>query len=346
MSIMTCPNVNVTDVTWDWNKLSAKCPFNRTNETLGLPLSRPWDAYSFSGALLFGLGAVETIVFACVLLAKYNSVIVMKRRIHIATTSSVRWILFYLLLSFRCVVYTAYNSFPPKNNETSCKITFITGNVLEALALLMLLLALYHEWKCRSTVYVTQGGFFRKKRLMVSFCEFLISPQCIFVLHCLATLLFLTVAELECFRSGTKLCPRSPGSDSDWLFWTFAGLIVSMYFFAIVTAIVRVADRKRDGPNAKSIIILFLALALNALSCFPAFLLQQVSPKLVNCIVAIDCYASPIEFIQLSAMLSWLLFFVFIRNEYLRVVQESKHAIIGDIQAMLDFDASWRTDSK
>ena len=40
MSIMTCPNVNVTDVTWDWNKLSAKCPFNRTNETLGLPLSR------------------------------------------------------------------------------------------------------------------------------------------------------------------------------------------------------------------------------------------------------------------------------------------------------------------
>ena len=87
----------------------------------------------------------------------------------------------------------------------------------------------------------------------------------------MATLLFLTVAELECFRSGTKLCPRSvrneigyvirfllfrrsPGSDSDWLFWTFAGLIVSMYFFAIVTAIVRVADRKRDGPNAKSIV--------------------------------------------------------------------------------------------
>lgn len=151
--------------------------------------------YSLPQMIICAVGFVETVLFACIVAAKYNRVTVFNKSVTIPMTSGVRWIMFFLAVSFRYSVYTIANTYET-NSSSALEVVFITGMSLEGLILFLLIISLYHEWKYRSTVLATQGGLFRQQSFTAILSEFVWSGQLLCLLLFVFSMVLLAIGEL------------------------------------------------------------------------------------------------------------------------------------------------------
>ncbi|XP_062507259.1 uncharacterized protein LOC134183687 isoform X2 [Corticium candelabrum] len=309
-----------------WHNLTKRCSSNNVE-----------DIHSLPETVICSLGFIQAITFACIILMKYNWVFVLNERVSIPMTSSWRWVLFFVMLAFRYSVYAIGNGYESDNKGVSLRIIFIAGMSLEGLMLFFLAIALYHEYKYRSTVLASQGGFFRHSACKHCCRQFWISGQSLCFLLLAASLLLLAIAEraIESDDDHSSVC-----KEGNYLLWASSGLLFGLIAIVFIMALLSVAKQGEDAPTRTSKIALVISLLLMIPSLIPIAILREIGDgQIVNCSMN---YLSPFDLFQLMAFFSWLLFLFYIRAEYHRVLQECKHAIVGDIQSLLNFDQSHR----
>jgi hypothetical protein len=242
--------------------------------------------------------------------------------------------MFFLAVSFRYSVYTIANTYET-NSSSALEVVFITGMSLEGLILFLLIISLYHEWKYRSTVLATQGGLFRQQSFTAILSEFVWSGQLLCLLLFVFSMVLLAIGELA-------LTDNSVFSDADYLFWAMSGVFLALLVSAFIVAVLSVIKQGEDAPMLTSKISLLVALFLMIPSLIPLAILHEIGDgNLVDCKWLHSL--TPFGLFQIIALFSWLLLLLYIRAEYARVLQECKHAIVGDIQALLSVDKTWRS---
>ncbi|KAL6077355.1 G protein-coupled receptor [Balamuthia mandrillaris] len=298
-----------------------------------------WMGYP-SVVFVYILMAMTSLVFCLIAAIKYNSVKVFNRSIRTENISNTMWILFYVFIALRAASNAVRYALDRHSDEYLDTYFVYSSIVLYGVTALSLCFALNHQRKHRSTApappqrtpvneegretdpLLTRYGRIRKT---VGWSEL------IFILLFLLYIAFLIL-----------FIVKNGGSDKDHRLW----LILFIVAFAlqrapiVILVLIIVLQHSslfqkagtQDGPTLKSKIYLVVAAVLNLANDLPLPVWAKILPD--NCIFWIGSY---VDLIHIIYFISLLFFFLFIRSEYLRNMEECIWTTVSQIQDTFNF---------
>jgi len=301
-----------------------------------------------SEAFLFAFGFLLSAIFSIVIAAKYNSVRVFNRKIRTQNISNTLWILYYLATACRAACDGVRYGLTSDLDNSMLNIFLLISLILHGVTCFCLCLALNHQRKYRSSVSASSnpgaqhpngnannannansatsisGSAREVDPLIVKYSSFKKFVGASEVLFFLLLLLYLIFLYLQIMKSSTIF---------EILFICAFGL----QRFPILLLVVTIAFsspqvNSTDGPTTQSKIFVCVAALINVLGDVPLQFWAHVLPG--GCIFII---ASWVDLIHLLQFLSLVFFFLFLRSEYLRNMEETIWTTVSQIQDTFDF---------
>lgn len=274
-----------------------------------------------SSAILYGVFAVITFTFGLFIILKYNSVKVWDKSVSPLYISNTLWIIYYIAMFARASCNTIRYSLLHSNTQVDNSL-FQANLVLQGIAAFSLSLTINHQRRYRSSAptHTTSATPNDKDPLLaksesgwlkaISFLEIL------FAIFFLVYLVFLYLALIK----GTAYKE------------VFLGAFVLQRLPVLIMTFAIVLQSSTEGPTKKSKIVFFFAATFHLVNDLPTFIWIQILPH--GCPIEI---ASWLDLLSLFNFASIILFFFFIRWEFLRNMEEVIWDNVNQIQTTFDF---------
>ncbi|EFA84002.1 hypothetical protein PPL_03075 [Heterostelium album PN500] len=292
------------------------CPSGTVlNKYLGYP----------SITIIFATLALACFIFAIIIAFKYNSVAVFHKKIRTQTISNTIWILYYLTLGLRGSANTIRYAMQKDKEEDIERVFFVASLTLNGFTALTLTLALNHQRKYRSSSsqkqpykesdplispdsnQSTRLKSIIKRNFSWSEAAFL------FFFICFLTFLYVEIVE-----------------ENAIFYYILIGFSILQHLPVMALAIMIAFTRNNgEGPTTKSRVFLLLGALFNLCNYLPLFVWSKFLPG--GCPLYIFSF---VDIVQLSDFASLLFFFLFLRSEYIRNVEECIWTAVSQIQIL------------
>lgn len=288
-----------------------------------------------STTIIYVIYAVTTLVFATIIAFKYNSVKVFNKKIRTQNISNTLWIIYYVSVGIKACVNAALYGISSANGTGHPDVhgmLFDAAIILTAINAFTLCLSLNHQRKYRSSAPSNpapqSGGSVGKEtepllpRMEV--VKRLLDPiEILFFVLFTASLILYYVA----------LWHDKDDKNHSLFTLIFVGSYAVQRIPIFVLSLVIVAHRNgNEGPTKQSKVYLFFAAVFHLVNELPVFFLSQVLPFV--------CLGNALSWIDILIILNYvslLLFFLFLRSEYLRNMEECIWTTVSQIQDTFDF---------
>lgn len=277
--------------------------------------------------------AAAALVFALVAGIKYNSVKVFNRSIRTENISNTLWILFYIFISLRATVNTLRYALADGSEETLDNYLIYSGLVIHGLTGFCLTLALNHQHKFRSTSPNAQPGPVGGKAgpndpdpLLSKYGWLKKSVGWSELLYCALFLLYLAFVLVMIIRRD---------EDDEWIWVAVFLSVFGLQRVPVIVLVFLIALGKRDtpdGPTAWAKAYLVVGVFFSLTNDMPVHIWAEILPS--------DCtfvFASWVDLIHVFYLPTLVCFFLFIRSEYLRNMEECIWTTVSQIQDTFDF---------
>jgi len=303
------------------NESIPHCP----DKTIG----RPFDSLAYpTTTIIFVVYAVTTLIFATIIAFKYNSVKVFNKKIRTQNISNTLWILYYISVGIRtCINAAMYGIAANIKDSTVHGMLFVASVIIGGINAFTLCLSLNHQRKYRSSAPPNPAAqaagngakegdpMLPKMDVMKRLAD---PAEITFFLLFVASLLLFLFAVIN--------------KTQVWVL-VFVGSYAAQRLPVFVLALVIVLHRNgNEGPTRQSKIYLFFASVFHFTNELPIFFWSQLLPT--NCIWHA---ISVIDLLIMFNFLSLILFFLFLRTEYLRNMEECIWTTVSQIQDTFDF---------
>jgi len=302
-----------------------ECPANS-------PLN-PYLSYP-SISLIFGCLSLSCFIFAIIIGFKYNSVDVFNKKIRTQTISNTLWILYYMTLGLRGACNTVRYAMDKTQEQRIEAIFFIASLTLHGFTALALSLALNHQRRYRSSsqqqsthreseplIGHIQADHHRNlstpSRIKSQIKKFISPSEIVFLLCFICFLVFLYL-EIE--------------KESKVFYYILLAFFILQHIPIIILVFMISFSLSPEGPTKKSRVLLFFGAIFNLSNYLPLFVWAQFLPG--GCHLYIMSY---VDLIQIFDFVSLLFFFLFLRSEYVRNVEECIWTAVSQIQDTFDF---------
>jgi len=315
---------------WTFNETIPVCPKtpSHTLEQLGYPTT----------SIIYVVFAATCLVFAAVIAFKYNSVKIFNRNIRTQNISNTMWVIYYLTVGLRAscgaVMYGINRPQPDqsKHSETIHELLFVAACILSSINAFTLSLSLNHQRRFRSSApptpppQQTPGGATTKEGdpLIVKsdvLRKSVTPAEVIFFVLFIINLSFLYVALKE-----QKINPI-------FIFIFVCTYIVQRIPILVLSFIIVTNRNGNEGPTRQSKAYLLFSCLLHLSNDLPVFFWAQILPN--QCIIMNSL--SYIDVLTIINFTSLVLFFLFLRSEYLRNMEECIWTTVSQIQDTFDF---------
>ncbi|GAM20664.1 hypothetical protein SAMD00019534_038390 [Acytostelium subglobosum LB1] len=287
--------------------------------------------YNPSITIIFGSLALACFIFATIIAFKYNSVAVFHKKIRTQTISNTIWILYYLVLGLRGASNTVRFAMNRNKEEEAEKIFFIASLTLSGFTALTLALALNHQRKYRSSSSQKQQQLNKETDPLIapndqSGSNHLISilkrnvtlSEILFLFFFICFLVFLYVEIIK---------------ENAVFYYILLGCCILQHIPVLTLALMITFTRNGgEGPTTQSRVFLMLGALFNIFNYLPLFVWAKFLPG--GCPLYVFSW---VDLIQLSDFASILFFFLFLRSEYIRNVEECIWTAVSQIQDTFDF---------
>jgi len=303
---------------------------------IGKPLPRcptdwRWTSYiSYpSATFLFGILAIAAFIFATIIGFKYNSVRVFNRKIRTQNISNTMWILYYATVGCRGIVNAVRYALEQRHEESLDSIFFLGSLILHGITAFALSLALNHQRKYRSSIPPPQSQPPKENDPLLakySWCKrtITVSEATFFVLF----VIYIVFLYLQIIKSDNVIY--------EILFLVAFCLqrfpVIVLVFLICIGRWNSLSTGNADGPTRRSKIYLATAVILNSAGDLPLTIWNAAFP--VGCVFVV---ASWVDMVHLFYIVSLLFFFLFLRSEYLRNMEECIWTTVSQIQDTFDF---------
>jgi len=276
-----------------------------------------------SAALVFAIVAITGLTLALLVSLKYNSVKVFNRKIRTQNISNTMWIFFYFAITLRSASNCVRYSLIPKFEQPIDAFFVLASLILFGISSFALCLALNHQRKFRSSMppAQTKEGTGAKELDPVAAKyswvrkTFTGAELLFFVLF----LLYMIFLYLQVTRSSATF---------EILF--LCAFALQRIPVVVLSALIAFTQRTADGPSRQSRIFLLIGAIINVSFDLPVSLWSYILPD--NCVFVV---ASWVDLLHLLFLASLVLFFMFVRSEYRRNMEETIWNTVSQIQ---DFD--------
>jgi len=277
------------------------------------------------------IGYLLAASFAVLIGAKYNSVRVFDRKIRTQNISNTMWIVFYLAAACRTAFDAVRYGLMKDLDNTMNNAFFVAVMVFHGITCYTLTLSLNHQRKFRSSVPTppaTAGSTLpRESDALVAKQKIrhrVSAPEIFFTLLFILYLLFLLLVILI---SGQPL-------EITFMVVLAVQRIPILCLMAIIVFVGPQVSSSTtaDGPSKKSKIFLFCASVVDVFCDVPLQLWAYILPD--SCIFALGSW---VDMIHIISFLAPLFFFLFLRSEYLRNMEETIWTTVSQIQDTFDF---------
>lgn len=277
--------------------------------------------------LIYVIYAVTTLVFATIIAFKYNSVKVFNKKIRTQNISNTLWIIYYISVGVRTCLNAAMYGITTHNSRVH-GLLFEASIILAGINAFTLCLSLNHQRKYRSSAPPNPaqavGNGAKEVDPMLPKMEVvkrLADPAEVmfFILFAVSLVLFF----LAIFFQGKEV-----------FVLVFVGSYGAQRLPVFVLSLIIVAHRNgNEGPTRQSKIYLFFAALFHLTNELPVFFWAQILPG--TCIIWGGI--SWIDLLIIFNYVSLVLFFLFLRTEYLRNMEECIWTTVSQIQDTFDF---------
>lgn len=294
------------------------------------PMSWGWSNYiSYPSITInFCIMTIVSLIFAAVIGVKYNSVRVFNRRIRTQNISNTMWILYYAAVGFRGACNSVRYAIEERQEESIESIFFLASLILHGITGFSLSLALNHQRKYRSSIPPTTTPSQKKEAdpllAKYSWCRRTIT--CVETTFFFLFVIYLIFLYLQIMKSDNRVY--------EYLFLTaFALQRIPIVLLVFLICIGRGSSgmQSGDGPTQRSKIYLAIATFINVTCDLPLTIWNSVFPD--GCVFVI---ASWIDLVHILYIVSLLFFFLFLRSEYLRNMEECIWTTVSQIQDTFD----------
>ena len=300
-----------------------------------LQLLNNTETKQFGGIYLLGAPATFFISLVHVLLSltlaliiffNFNSVRVLGKKTYTSSTSSIWWLLF---LSMHCCEYLSILlllPFYPSDYDTQEIIAYFLFNTLHVVTYFFLCGALDHEWRFRTTATATLtiNPYSIRSKLKSIFRYFVNWSRFLFFFQTLVLIsisIILGLKREDSILSILLLC------------YIIALLLTQCTVYAIGLAVL-CKNTRHSKPSSTAIVILLLALILQATELLPIFFINGFVSKDFICFMVVF---TPFDLLRIISLIPLILYCIFVAIEYKRVEAMNKYNIIADLQALLQF---------
>jgi len=278
-----------------------------------------------SVTITYGILAITSLVFSIIIGFKYNSVKVFNRKIRTQNISNTMWILYYCALAFRGACNGVRYALEERHEESLDSVFFLSSLILHGITAFSLCLALNHQRKYRSSLPPSTGTAPPKENdpLLAKYAWFrktVSGSETFFFFLFVIYLIFLYLQVM-----------KSNNTTYEILFLCAFG-VQRIPIVILVLMIVYGRTSSTDGPTKKSKVFLVTAAVVNVAGDIPLTIWSAILPN--TCIFVI---ASAVDLIHLCYLASLILFFLFLRSEYLRNMEECIWTTVSQIQDTFDF---------
>lgn len=299
------------------------------------------DKLSFPSLFFtFGITAIVSFIFLCIVGFKYNSVKVFEHRIRTPGISNTLWIVFFLFIFLRSTVESV--RFAVKGLNTANDAWFMAvAFSLHAFATLALCLALNHQRRFRSAAILEDDDSSIPSaeetdplmRRMSKMKKTISAPEIFFIVLFViqVAMAWLTIVE---FHGNIE-------SDGEPYKWIFLGSFVVQRLPAIVLAVFIISQPTQrggadsvisgdalsaddsilgtnDGPSLKAKVFLGIATGLTIFGDIPLAVWALFIPS--NCVLYIF---AGVDIVHIVYVVGLIFYFLFLRCEYLRNMEET-----------------------
>jgi len=276
-----------------------------------------------SSAFLCSIITICCIILACLISFKYNSVKVFNRKVRTQNISNTLWIIYFLIIACRNAFEAVILSLSERDADLVDMILTMHVLVFYGLGCFCLCLALNHQRRFRSSVPKnnTKDGTKESDPLIAKYdwCKRTFTgAEALFFFLLVVYFIFLY---LEIVKKGKIF---------DILFLTILG--IQRVPVIILMAMIISLFRGSDGPTKQSRWFLFIASILNITGDLPLNVWAYILPG--NCVFVV---ASWVDFFHLFYLISLILIFLFVKNEYQRNMEETIWSTVSQIQDTFDF---------
>jgi len=237
------------------------------------------------------------------------------------------WILYYCSVGFRGITNSVRYALEERQEESLDSVFFLASLILHGITAFALSLALNHQRKYRSSISAANPPAPKESDPLIAkyaWCKKTINiSEAVFFLLFVIYLVFLY---LQIMKSDNKVF--------DILFLcAFALQRVPVIILVFLICIGRQTSvSSADGPTRQSKGYLATAALLNITADLPLTIWNSAFPD--GCVFVI---ASWVDLVHLSYIVSLLFFFLFLRSEYLRNMEECIWTTVSQIQDTFDF---------
>jgi len=280
----------------------------------------------------YAIIATAGLLFALVAGIKYNSVKVFNRSIRTENISNTLWILFYIFIAFRGIINTLRYALADESQETLDNYLVYSSLIIHGLTGFCLTLALNHQYKYRSTTPNTQPttpstvGVNDPDPLLSKYGWLKKSIGWAELLYFVLFLLYLAFVFV--------MIVRRDNSD-EWIWIATALSLFGLQRVPVVVLVLLIAFGRvavPDGPTTFAKFCLAAGVLFSLTNDMPIHVWAEVLPN--NCVFWI---ASWVDLLHLLYLISLACFFLFIRSEYLRNMEECIWTTVSQIQDTFDF---------
>jgi hypothetical protein len=261
---------------------------------------------------------------------------------------SLYWIIMFLLLTTKAMVFvvlvpTVPNTDSPKDAAQINEAGFVCLVVLQCLADLMLLFALDHEQRFRSSDYATLNSHpYSNTCIPITFrrvmCSWYRLPA---IASVLVPLVLLAAVEIVLKTSShDRMEEQAPAA----LVWTF---IVSLYLprlyaVGLIVRLFLLKDSLRPTVLAKVFLVAGFLFSLvdhlpSSVTTVAPYADHHIAPSNKHCDDPCELSIMTVfDLFQLLGGMSVIFYTLFVRSQYLRIENECKLAIVWDMQSLLN----------
>lgn len=320
-------------VTRDWNLTF--CPQGAGDPILD---AEPSFGRPVVLTVAWGLGAILGVIYAIITIVKYNSVPVFGKKVRTAHISNMYWICYFLCVAVASAVdlFRFEYHMPLRTDERDVYDIYM---VLYGVTSCSLLMALNHQRKYRSkstaVENVTRSDNTQRKN------------PCEYRHRLLIDSIILSVFVTFLGAGITTFCihERIP-----WVDWFFFGAIVLLRVTCLVLGMVIVFDSRpdsnkyagldsaliADGPSFSTRACIFSAVVISTLIDVPPSMVDLALPS-----TCVFYYGTIYDIFQLLSLASMTLFFVVVRSEYHRNMEECIWSTVSLIQDAWQFNETF-----
>jgi len=274
--------------------------------------------------ITFAILAITSFIFSIVVGFKYNSVKVFNRKIRTQNISNTMWILYYCALGFRGACNTVRYALEERHEESLDSVFFLGSLILHGITAFALSLALNHQRKYRSSLPPPAGAAPKENDpLLARYTWFKKTVSGSETLFFFMFVLYLVFLYLQIMKSDDQLYE---------ILFLCAFAVQRIPIIVLVLMIIYGRNSSTDGPTKQSKVYLVAAAVLNVVGDLPLTIWSAMLPG--GCVFVI---ASWVDIVHIFYLISLVFFFLFLRSEYLRNMEECIWTTVSQIQDTFDF---------